>query len=69
MKIFIFDLDDTIIYYPFGIVEYNNIRVDKYLSRILNLLNSPKFIYSNGTSKKNAEQSAASILLKNLDLQ
>ena len=49
MKIFIFDLDDTIIYYPFGIVDYRNIRVDVNLSRILNNLNSPKYIYSNGT--------------------
>ena len=49
MKIFIFDLDDTIIYYPFGIVDYKNIRIDKNLSRILNNLNSPKYIYSNGT--------------------
>ena len=49
MKIFIFDLDDTIIYYPFGIVDYRNIRVDINLSRILNNLNSPKYIYSNGT--------------------
>ena len=49
MKIFIFDLDDTIIYYPFGIVDYKNIRIDENLSRILNNLNSPKYIYSNGT--------------------
>ena len=49
MKIFIFDLDDTIIYYPFGIVDYKNIKVDENLSRILNYLNSPKYIYSNGT--------------------
>ncbi len=31
-------------------------------------IKSTKFIYSNGTSKKNAEQSAASILLKRLDI-
>ena len=31
-------------------------------------IKNTKFIYSNGPSKKNAEQSAASILLKNLDL-
>ena len=49
MKIFIFDLDDTIIYYPFGIVDYKNIRIDENLSRILNNLKSPKYIYSNGT--------------------
>ena len=49
MKIFIFDLDETIIYYPFGIVDYKNIRIDENLSRILNNLNSPKYIYSNGT--------------------
>ena len=49
MKIFIFDLDDTIIYYPFGIVDYKNIRIDKNLSRILNNLKSPKYIYTNGT--------------------
>ena len=49
MKIFIFDLDDTIIYYPFGIVDYRNIRVDENLSRLLNNLNYPKIIYSNGT--------------------
>ena len=32
-------------------------------------IKNTKFIYSSGTSKKNAEQSAASILLKNLGLQ
>jgi len=31
-------------------------------------IKSTKFIYSNGSSKKNAEQSAATILLKSLDL-
>ena len=31
-------------------------------------IKNSKFIYSNGSSKKNAEQSAASILLKNLNL-
>ena len=31
-------------------------------------IKNTKFIYSNGPSKKNAEQSAANILLKNLDL-
>ena len=31
-------------------------------------IKNSKFIYSNGTSKKNAEQSAASILLKKLDI-
>jgi len=31
-------------------------------------INNTKFIYSNGSSKKNAEQSAASMLLKNLNL-
>jgi ribonuclease-3 len=31
-------------------------------------IKNTKFIYSKGSSKKNAEQSAASILLKNLDL-
>ena len=31
-------------------------------------IKNTKYIYSNGPSKKNAEQSAASILLKNLDL-
>jgi FMN phosphatase YigB (HAD superfamily) len=49
MKIFIFDLDDTIIYHSFGIVDYRNIRIDENLSIILNNLNYPKFIYSNGT--------------------
>jgi len=32
-------------------------------------IKNTKFIYSNGSSKKNAEQSAASILLKSLDLK
>ena len=49
MKIFIFDLDDTIIYYPFGIVKYENIKIDETLSMLLNNLKSPKIIYSNGT--------------------
>ena len=31
-------------------------------------IKNTKFVFSSGTSKKNAEQSAASILLKNLDL-
>ncbi len=41
----------------------------KPLFRVGVKIKNTKFIYSNGTSKKNAEQSAASILLKNLDLQ
>ena len=49
MKIYIFDLDDTIIYHPFGIVNYNKMKIDKNQSKILNNLDSPKFIYSNGT--------------------
>tara|TARA_B100001057_G_C22349416_1_gene756431 strand:+ start:184 stop:651 length:468 start_codon:yes stop_codon:yes gene_type:complete len=49
MKILIFDLDDTIIYHSFGFVDYRNIKFDENLSRILNFLNHPKFIYSNGT--------------------
>ena len=31
-------------------------------------IKNSKFTYSNGSSKKNAEQSAANMLLKNLDL-
>ena len=49
MKIFIFDLDDTIIYHQFGIVKYENIKIDKTLSTLLNNIKSPKIIYSNGT--------------------
>jgi len=49
MKIFVFDLDDTIIYYPFGIVNYNLINIDKSLSILLNSLDGIKLIYSNGT--------------------
>ena len=49
MKIFVFDLDDTIIYYPFGIVNYNLINIDKSLSILLNALDGIKLIYSNGT--------------------
>ena len=49
MKIFVFDLDDTIIYYPFRIVNYNLINIDKSLSILLNELNGIKLIYSNGT--------------------
>ena len=36
---------------------------------IIDLIKDTKFIYSIGSSKKNAEQSAALILLKNLDLK
>ena len=49
MKVFIFDLDDTIIYYPFGIVDYNNIRPDVTLFNLLDELKYPKIIYTNGT--------------------
>ena len=49
MKVFIFDLDDTIIYYPMGIVDYNKISFDSNLSNLLNNLNHPKIIYTNGT--------------------
>ena len=49
MKIYIFDLDDTIIYYPFGLVKYENIKMDITLSRLLNNMNGIKYIYSNGT--------------------
>ena len=49
MKIFIFDLDDTIIYYPNNIVNYNNIKFDNNLFNLLNNLKHPKIIYTNGT--------------------
>ena len=49
MKVFIFDLDDTIIYYPFGEVNYDKISFDYNLFKLLNDLNYPKIIYTNGT--------------------
>ena len=49
MKVFIFDLDDTIIYYPFGKVDYNNIYPDVTLFNLLDELKYPKIIYTNGT--------------------
>ena len=49
MKVFIFDLDDTIIYYPFGKVDYDNIRPDVTLFNLLDELKYPKIIYTNGT--------------------
>ena len=49
MKVFIFDLDDTIIYYPFNIINYNNISFDSNLFNLLDNLKYPKIIYTNGT--------------------
>jgi len=49
MKVFIFDLDDTIIYYPNNIVNYDNIKFDPNLFNLLEKLNSTKIIYTNGT--------------------
>ena len=49
MKVFIFDLDDTIIYYPNNIVNYNKITFDSNLFNLLNNLKHPKIIYTNGT--------------------
>ena len=49
MKVYIFDLDDTIIYYPNNIVNYDNIKFDPNLFNLLEKLNSPKIIYTNGT--------------------
>ena len=49
MKVFIFDLDDTIIYYPNNIVNYDNIKFDSNLFNLLEKLNSTKIIYTNGT--------------------
>ena len=49
MKVFIFDLDDTIIYYPHGIVDYSNIYPDATLFNLLDNLKYPKIIYTNGT--------------------
>lgn len=49
MKVFIFDLDDTIIYHQFGQVDYNNIRPDSNLFNLLDELKHPKIIYTNGT--------------------
>ena len=49
MKVFIFDLDDTIIYYPHGIVDYNNIYPDATLFNLFDNLKYPKIIYTNGT--------------------
>ena len=49
MKVFIFDLDDTIIYHPFGQVNYNDIGLDVNLFNLLDELKFPKIIYTNGT--------------------
>ena len=49
MKVFIFDLDDTIIYYPFGQVNYDRIGLDINLFNLLDELKFPKIIYTNGT--------------------
>ena len=49
MKVYIFDLDDTIIYYPNNIVNYDNIKFDPNLFNLLEKLNSTKIIYTNGT--------------------
>ena len=49
MKVFIFDLDDTIIYYPHGIVDYSNIYPDATLFNLFDNLKYPKIIYTNGT--------------------
>ena len=64
MKVFIFDLDDTIIYYPFGIVDYDNIRPDVTLFNLLDELKYPKIIYTNGT-KGHAEDILSSMRLTN----
>lgn len=64
MKVFIFDLDDTIIYYPFGIVDYNNIRPDATLFNLLDELKYPKIIYTNGT-KGHAEDILRNMRLTN----
>ena len=62
MKVFIFDLDDTIIYHPFGQVNYNNIIYDHNLYNLLSELRYPKIIYTNGT------QGHAEEVLKNMKL-
>jgi putative hydrolase of the HAD superfamily len=49
MKVFIFDLDDTIIYHQFGQVNYDNMRIDSTLTNLLENLKYPKIIYTNGT--------------------
>ena len=65
MKIFIFDLDDTIIYYPNNIVNYDNIKSDLNLYYLLDNLNSTKIIYTNGTYG-HAEEVLKKIKLNNL---
>ena len=62
MKIYIFDLDDTIIYYPNNIVNYDNIKFDSNLFNLLEKLNSTKIIYTNGT------YSHAEVVLNNMKL-
>ena len=62
MKVYIFDLDDTIIYYPNNIVNYDNIKSDLNLYYLLDNLNSTKIIYTNGT------YGHAEIVLKNMKL-
>ena len=37
MKVFIFDLDDTIIYYPFGEVNYDKISFDSNINFIVEI--------------------------------
>ena len=65
MKIFIFDLDDTIIYYPNNIVNYDNIKSDLNLYYLLDNLNSTKIIYTNGTYG-HAEEVLKKMKLNNL---
>ena len=64
MKVFIFDLDDTIIYYPHGIVDYKNIYPDATLFNLLDELKYPKIIYTNGT-KGHAEDILRNMRLTN----
>jgi len=65
MKVYIFDLDDTIIYYPNNIVNYDNIKFDSNLYYLLDNLNSTKIIYTNGTYG-HAEEVLNNMKLKNL---
>jgi FMN phosphatase YigB (HAD superfamily) len=48
MKIYIFDLDDTLLYKPYK--TYDDIEIDDELQYLLNTNNYPKYIFSNATT-------------------
>jgi putative hydrolase of the HAD superfamily len=49
MKIYVFDIDDTLVIHKNNTVDYDSMKPNDFLLTCMEVLDSPKYIYTNGT--------------------